>query len=192
MGFLTALIYITLSFIVGPLLLGLSINLINIHSFSNYFETQILADFSLRLTFAAVGIILILFCLRYIQTIFLHSKNNKALIFESPEGKVQITLLAIEDMLKKMLEQRKEVSHIRPKVFLRKKRIEVVTRGILTTEVNLVEFTKEIQENVKKKMHTLLGEDKEVRVSLEIRKVALGDKKALIEDNEPEVPFRNY
>ena len=93
-----------------------------------------------------------------------------------------------------MLEEKTEVSHIKPKVFLRKKGIEVVTKGILTSEVNLVDFTREIQEKVKEKMHALLGEDKPVKVNLEIRKVSLGGKKELDEESaqEPEVPFRNY
>ena len=41
-------------------------------------------------------------------------------------------------------------------------------------------------------MNNLLGEEREVRVNLEIRKVSLGGKKALSEELEPEIPFRNY
>jgi len=37
-----------------------------------------------------------------------------------------------------------------------------------------------------------LGEDKKVQVNLEIRKIALNKKDLLVEDKEPEVPFRNY
>jgi len=68
----------------------------------------------------------------------------------------------------------------------------VVARGVLTAEVNLVEFTKEIQEQVREKVHTLLGKDKQVQVNLEIRKIALSKKDLLAEEKEPEIPFRNY
>ena len=190
MGFLTALIYIILSLGVGAGLLGISLEIISIDALSSYLRS-IPSDFSLRLTLILVGFLLVLMCLRYLQTIFRRSRKNKAITFESPDGKVSITLFAIEDMLKKMLEAKTEVSHIRPKVYLRKKFIEVTTKGILTTEVNLVEFTRDIQEKVREKMNNLLGEEKEVRVNLEIRRVSLGGKKSL-EETEPEVPFRNY
>tara|TARA_Y100000031_G_C8045931_1_gene303900 strand:- start:244 stop:681 length:438 start_codon:yes stop_codon:yes gene_type:complete len=142
--------------------------------------------------FFLAGVALILLCLRYVQAIFRSSRKNKSINFDSEEGTVSITLFAIEEMLKKMLEERREVSHIKPKVSLRRRRVEVVIRGILTAEVNLIEFTKEIQQAIKKKISVLLGEEKEIRVNLEIRKVALGKKGKLIEDKEPEVPFRHY
>jgi len=194
MGFLTVLVYIILSFSVGSILLGLSLDLIIVNEFFTYLEKEIFSVFSLKLRWicGSTGAIIILFCLRYIQAFFSRSRKNKSITFESPQGDVSITLFAIEDMLKKMLEERSEVSNIKIKVFLKKKGIEVVTKGILITEVNLVEFTREIQERVKEKIHILLGADKQVKVNLEIRKVALGDKKEIEESEEPEVPFRNY
>ena len=190
MGFLIVLIYITLSLVVGLFLISLSLEIITIDVIANCLA-QIPADFSLKLITILTGILLILFCLRYIQTIFRRSQRNKSITFESDEGKVSVTLVAIEEMLKRMLEEKTEVSHIKPKVILKKKHIEVAARGVLTTEVNLVEFTKEIQEQVKEKLHALLGEDKQVQVNLEIRKIAIG-KKELTEEKEPEIPFRNY
>jgi len=190
MGFLTALIYIFLSLVVGVGLVGLSLEIISINVFTEYVKS-IPADFSLRLTLTLIGLLLILMCFQYLKTLFRSSRKNKSIAFESPEGKVSITLFAIEDMLRKMLEEKTEISHIRPKVYLRKKFIEVNTKGILTTEVNLVDFTREVQEKVREKMSSLLGEEKEIKVNLEIRKVSLGDKKSL-EEAEPEIPFRNY
>ncbi len=192
MGFLTVLIYLILSFFVGILLVGLSAGIIDLGSFFLYLDQEILAKTNIKIALFLIGLMLILLCLRYIQASLRSTRRNKSITFESPQGKVTITLFAIEDMLKKMLEERSEVSHVKPKVFLRKKAIQVVTKGVLMNEVNLVDFTKEIQESVREKIHTLLGEDKPVNVNLEIRKVALGDKKDLVEEKEPEIPFRNY
>ena len=191
MGFLTVLIYIILSLATGLVLIGLSLEIINVEVITAYIA-EIPADFPLKWVTVIAGLLLILLCLRYIQASFRRSRRNKSITFESDEGKVSITLVAIEDMLKKMLEAKIEVSRIKPRVFSRKKNIEVVARGVLTTEVNLVEFTKEIQEQVREKMHTLLGEDKPVQVNLEIRKIALSKKDLMAEDKEPEIPFRNY
>jgi len=191
MGFLTVLIYIILSLATGAILIGLSLGMITVATVTAYLA-EIPADFPLKFTTILIGLLLILICLRYVQTSFQSSRRNKSITFDSNEGKVSITLVAIEDMLKKMLESKTEVSRIKPKVLLRKKGIEVLARGVLTTEVNLVDFTKEIQEEIKEKVHNLLGEDKQVQVNLEIRKIALNKKDLMTEDKEPEVPFRNY
>ena len=191
MGFLTVLIYVILSLTTGLVLISLSLEIITVDVVTAYLA-GIPADFPLKWVTAIVGLLLILLCLRYIQASFQRSRRNKSITFESDQGKVSITLVAIEDMLKKMLEAKTEVSRIKPKVLLRRKGIEVIARGVLTTEVNLVEFTKEIQELVREKVHTLLGEDKQVQVNLEIRKIALSRQDLMAEDKEPEIPFRNY
>lgn len=190
MGFLTVLIYIILSLVVGSFLISLALEVLAINIIADYLA-QIPENFRLKIMTLLVGVLLVLLCLRYLQTIFQRSRKNKSITFESNEGKISITLVAIEDMLKKMLEAKTEVSRIKPKVILRKKYIEVAAHGVLTAEVNLVEFTKEIQEQVKEKVHSLLGEDKQVQVNLEIRKIAIG-KKELVEDKEPKIPFRDY
>lgn len=192
MGFLTVSAYVLLSLLVGIILIGVSWDPTVLNILTGYLEGQFYSDYWLRVISGLCGVLLILMCFSYIQRILQRSRKDKSLTFESEQGKVSVTLFAIEDMLRKILEVRPEVSHVRVKVLLRKKYIEVLARGILATEVNLVEFTKEIQESVKNKVHTLLGEDKEVKVNLEIRKVAIGAKKGSLEESEPEIPFRNY
>jgi hypothetical protein len=192
MGFLTVLIYIVLSLTVGSLLVSLSVDTLTINILSEYLQNNFLPDPYLRSGLFLVGVILILFCLRYIQASLWRSKKNKSISFESSQGRVNITLFAIEEMLKKILEAREEISHIRIKVFIRKKWLEVMIKGILTSEVNLIDFTKEVQDHITEKINTLLGEDKQVKVNLEIRRVSIGNKGSLKEDSEPEVPFRNY
>ena len=192
MGFLTVLVYIVLSLVAGIILIGVSWDPTVLNIAVTYLEGQFFSDYWLRVVSGLLGILLILMCFSYLQRLLQRSRRDKSLTFESEQGKVSITLFAIEDMLRKILEARPEVSHIRVNVKLGKKYIEVMTKGVLTAEVNLVEFTKEIQESVKEKMHTLLGEDKEVQVNLEIRKVAIGGKKGSVEEPEPEIPFRNY
>lgn len=192
MTFLTVLIYFILSLMAGLVLIGISLDLIVINTIAQYLEKNILSDIWSRLILFLSGLIIILLCARYVQAIFRSSQRNKAITFESPEGKVSITIFALEDMLKKIAEARKEISRIKIKVFLKKAAIEVIIKGVLTAEANLVEFTKEMQEKVKEKLHNLLGEDKEVKVDLEIRKVLFDDKEGLSEEKEPEIPFRNY
>ena len=66
-----------------------------------------------------------------------------------------------------------------------------MVRGSLKEEVNLIEFTSMVQEMIKKKLNYLLGEDEELKINLEIRKLAFSGSKEIVED-EPKAPFRDY
>ncbi len=190
MGFLTVLIYMLLSFSVGIFLIAIPAGIFNLQEMADYLNQHLFVSFSSNITLALTGLIIILLALRYVQKAISSSRQNKNISFESKEGKVNITLVAIEDMLKKMLEERDEISHIKVNVCLRKKNILVQTKGYLNYEVNLVDFTKEIQEKVKEKIQILLGEDKGVEVNLQIRKIRVSEGKG--KDENLEVPFRNY
>ncbi|MCF7870538.1 MAG: alkaline shock response membrane anchor protein AmaP [Candidatus Omnitrophica bacterium] len=190
MGFLTILIYILLSFSAGFILIMAPTGILNLESLINYLDQNILNNFSSNITLVLIGLLIILLCLRYIQKMILNSRQNKNISFESKEGKVKITLVAIEDLLKKMIEQRDEISHIKVKVRLKKKIIAVQIKGYLNYEVNLVNLTKEIQEKVKERIGVLLGEDKKVEINLQIRKITVSGDQEKAE--EPEIPFRHY
>ncbi len=190
MGFLTILVYILLSFFVGIMLIAIPSGIINLTELTAYLEQNVLINFSSNLTLILIGLVITLLCLRYIQKLITGSRHNKNISLESKEGKVNITLVAIEDLLKKMLEKKEEVSHTKVKVCLKKRGIEVRIKGYLKDEVNLVNFTKEIQEKVKEKLEILLGEDKRVRVDLQIRKISVPEGESKSE--EPEVPFRRF
>ena len=192
MGFLTIFISVLLALTAGLFFIGVSLDLIVLNTLVSSLENEIAADFTLRLAIFLGALVVVLLCLRYVQRSLLRHRKDKAITFESARGDVSITLFAIEDMLKKLLEERKEISHIRAKVSLKKKTINVLARAVLIAEVNLVAFTKSLQDSVTDKVHSLLGEDKKVKVNLEIKKVALGGKRILLDEKEPEVPFRNY
>lgn len=190
MGFLTGIIYILVSFFVGSIFIGLALNLITLHLAVIYINKYILADGYSRLIVGISGGLIILFIFRYLQSLFRNAKQNRSITFESPEGTVDITLFAIEDMIRRMLEGRKEIVRIRPKIISRKKQMEVFIRGDLAVQVNILEFTREIQASIKEKLEAVLGEEKDIKVRIKIRKMIFaGGKK---EEEEPEVPFRKY
>jgi uncharacterized alkaline shock family protein YloU len=127
--------------------------------------------------------------MRYLQRVIY--RRERSVVYESEYGKVSVTLLAVEDMIRSILENTKELTRPRVRVYPRKRNIEVIIRGNLLPEVNFVEFTRLVQERVKDKVQALLGTEKEIRVRIEIKKVVFEGKKN-IKETEPEVPFRYY
>jgi uncharacterized alkaline shock family protein YloU len=191
MFFLTVLVYCVVSLFLGSFLVGVSLNLIDFTQVATYLDKTVLIDSYSRLLIGLWGILIILFCVRYLQSLVVGAYREKAITFSSEHGSVSITLFAIEDMIKKILEEKKELSHIRPKVSLKKRGIEVIIRSNLISEVNIVDFTKNVQEKIKERLYSFLGGDKEINVKFEIRKITFGNKK-IVKEEEPEYPFRHY
>lgn len=189
MGFLTVLVYVGISFLVGLSFIGLSLDAIDLAFVMRYIEKQILPDSFARSAFFITGAIIILFCLRYVQRVVY--RRERSIISESSSGKVSITLSAIEDMIRNTLETEKGFLHTRVKVIPTKRGAEVIIRGNLNTEVNLLLFTQDVQEKTKEKLQNILGEEKEIKVRIEIKKMVFRGQKKIVEE-EPEVPYRYY
>lgn len=191
MRIITILIYILISFLVGSFLIGISLNIIDLNLLVAILEEQILHELNYRILTALTGFFIILLCIRFIQASIITSRKNRSLTFESPHGEVSITLLAIEDMIKKILEKKSEITHIKPLVNLRKNGIEVVIKSYLSSEINIYELATDIQEKLKEKLKGVLGEDKEIKIRIEIKKMSVSEKQKRTEE-ELEVPFRNF
>lgn len=195
MRFIASLIYVLASFLIGFFVLGVALNPDILTTTVPYIQNEILADTYSRIVIALSGILLVVLSLKYLHTVIFSSRQEKAITLQLPSGKVSVTLFALEDMIKKFLEEKKELSHIKPRVISSKKGIEVVIKSTLISEVSLIELTGDIQEKIKEKLLNLLGPDKEINIRLEIKKMNFGAKKGkeqVPEEEEPEVPFRNY
>ena len=144
--------------------------------------------FSLRIQFASIGIIFILFALK-IFGIFFGFRKEKVIKLNTKEGELVIFISAIEDIITRLLNSKKELTHIRPQVKVVKKTLDITIKGNLTSEINILDFVSDAQREIKDKLNNILG-DKEIKIKFEIRKISSGKNKAVIEDVQ--VPFRNY
>ena len=194
MGAITSIIYVIISLLGGSILIGLSLNLFNLGVIFNYLQNQLPQAGTPRLVIGLLGLLVILVCIKYVKANIARSRETKAVTFESPQGKASITLSALEEMLRKVLEETEDISHVRPRVILTKKGIAVIVKSYLSKELNILEVTNAIQKLIKEKLESFLGKDKEIKVKLEIQKVSLERKikEETKEEEEPEVPFRNY
>lgn len=194
MVFLISFIYVVMSLVLGSVLIGLAwhpnVFLVYFSKHLIYLKHNI-GYLPLRLQLGSFGLLIIFICARYLESVFFRSQRERSIVLESAQGKVSITLFAVEDMLKRILEGKKELLHVRPRVMPGKKVIDVIVKANLTAEVNLLEFTSSVQEELREKLQSLLGEDKEIKVRIEIRKMVFKGNKKLVEE-EPEIPFRNY
>lgn len=191
MFFISILIYILTSLFTGLVLMGLSLKILTPEEIVFYLDKTVFADPSLQIVIGWTGALIVLSCVALIGRFTKGLRREKGITIQTAEGNLIINLSAIEDMIKKTVGEQKEISHIKPKVNITRKGINILIKGHLETEVNLVEFTSVLQSEIKKKIEYIFGGEKDVKVNLEIKKLAFSTRREVVEA-EPEVPFRKY
>ncbi|MBN2483320.1 MAG: alkaline shock response membrane anchor protein AmaP [Candidatus Omnitrophica bacterium] len=193
MFFIAFLLYTVFSFGIGIFLVALTFDFITADVIMVYLDTYQKLEYTHQLLIGAIGVLVILLWLlmvrRYLGGVW---RKERALTIQTAQGQVSISLFAIEDMVRKTLESRRELTQVKPRVSVNRRGIDIKIRGSLKTEVNLKDFIASVQVEIKKKLAYLLGEKGEIRIQLAIRKLAFASKSDGIIDDDPEVPFRNY
>lgn len=196
MDILSLTMFALVSFVSGLVFIATSVGILEINfaipAFEKYFITsQVMNDATARMLLFLIGALIILCALRQLQKVISGSHRDQCIVFNAPHGPIRITLFAIEDMIKKMLDTKNELSHIRPRVSVTAEEIEIDIRANIAADVNIIEVTKEMQLKIHDKLNQLIGDQHNAKIKVEIRKMFLGSKKNQTEE-EPEVPFRNY
>ena len=156
MNFMSILIYILISFFVAFGLVGISVDLINLGELARYVQINILTSMFNRTLMCAAGILIALVpLLGLLGSVFSRSRREKTIKYETKAGQVQITLTALEDMVRKCLLENDIISHIKPKVFSRKRNVAINVKLILRSEVNIKTFAEDIQGKIKDKIESI-------------------------------------
>ncbi len=157
-----AVIFIVLS--IG--MLGISFELIDMNSF--IYSIKELANYKVEV--GIVGLVLFLISIRVLQLLFRRKKNLKAIVANNELGGVEVTLDAINSLVKDVVRYEGEVSDIQSKVNVEERGVYVYLKLKLTAESNLPEFTKRLQNIVKDSITNYMGVDV-ARVEILIKEI---------------------
>ncbi|MFA5060451.1 MAG: alkaline shock response membrane anchor protein AmaP [Candidatus Omnitrophota bacterium] len=126
-------------------------------------------------------------------------QKERTIAFDNPSGRVTISLVAMEDFIKRLVYKISEVREVRAANIVKtKKGIEVEMRLTLKADVNIPEATTRLQELAKSKVQDMLGVDEAVIVRVHISKIVSEEVKhkrgrSDFDDKiEPAVPFHGY
>jgi uncharacterized alkaline shock family protein YloU len=98
-------------------------------------------------------------------------EREKTLAFDNPDGRVTVSLTAIEDFMKKLTSQIPEIKELKPKVSATKKAVIVDTKVILYSETSIPNITEKIQSIVKNRVQDMLGIEEPIIVRVHINKL---------------------
>jgi uncharacterized alkaline shock family protein YloU len=194
--YLSIVLYILISLAVGVGLIGLSLDnqWLNLKTYVDYIASVSSQNLFTRSTVFLSGALIVLIFLRMLQKAFSRAKSKKTIRAKTDQGQIDVTLVAIEDMVKKVLHTSDNIAHIRSKVTSNKKDVIINVKLTLKKAVNVKSFAQEIQEKIKNKIQTILGDQRNLKINLEIRKISAppGDTEPDAESNDEQGLLRTY
>ncbi|MGE5280605.1 MAG: alkaline shock response membrane anchor protein AmaP [Deltaproteobacteria bacterium] len=142
-----------------------------------------------RLVTGAAGVLFVLLSLGTVQGIAGRIQREKTIAFSNPNGQVTITLSAVEDLVKRLSFQLREIKDARAIVKATKKGIDIRMRVVLRAETNVPDFTAKLQDLIATKIQEVFGLDEPIVVRIHVAKiVSVEEKPKKKEDRRAEPP----
>ena len=187
--------YIIVSALIGAVILSFSFNIVDINDLILRLNT-IYNSSNARIVLTASGILFIIVSLLLAQITSAKREREKTIAFNNPSGQVTITLFAVEDLIKKIGQELPQVKELKPDVVAHKKRgIQVNIKLTLKSETNIPEFTAQLQEIVKSRIHEIFGIYEQIIVKIHVAKIITQPEKtkkkneAITEETEVKIPY---
>jgi len=192
---LAVLFYVTSILFLGCFTLLFVLNVLDYHYVADILY-GVYSDLHMRWI---IGILAILFLIKnfvYANAISDRRQREKTIAFDNPSGRVSISLMAMEDLVRRVLAKSPEVKESKPNIVAIKRGLDVDVRLILKADVNIPDFTATLQETVKRKIQDTIGLEEPVTVRMHVVKIVAGDVKSSSSDlpyqSQRTVPFQGY
>ena len=202
MKFLTriaVLFYVTLIMFLSSFILLFVLNYIDMQNIVHLF-TVIYYDEALRMAFAGGACALLFLNFIFYRAFTVNIHKEKTIAFDNPAGRVSVSLVAIEELTKRVISRTPEVREVKSKISVSKKGLQIKIKLILRAEGSIPEVTSRVQELVKRKIQDTIGLDEAIEVAIYVGKILpdQGKEKRPSKKEEPQkepqrnVPFQGY
>lgn len=133
-------------------------------------------DTQLRWGTGMVGLFIVFLNISLVQWSLNRLQREKTIAFDNPEGRVLVSLAAVEEALRRVAGQLPEVKELTPWIRARRRGgVEVVVRVCLVAETNFPETTDKLQGLIKSQVQAMLGLEGEITVRVHVWKVVPRD-----------------
>jgi len=130
-----------------------------------------------RLVTGTAGFLFVLLSLGTVQGITGRIQREKTIAFSNPNGQVTITLSAVEDLVKRLAFQLREIKDARAVVKATKKGIDIRMRVVLRAETSVPDFTAKLQDLIANKIQEVFGIDEPINVRIHVAKIVSQEDK---------------
>ena len=163
----------------------------------DYYLQLLASDIQLKIIVGLTGLLFILLSLIFARIISGARQKERTIAFDNPSGRVSISLIAMEDMIKRLILREPEIKEGRPNIIATKKGLDIEARLVLA-DVNIPEVTSRLQNLIKDKIQEMIGIEETVTVKIHVVKISTDENKSkrsksdYPEKTETNIPFRGY
>ena len=118
-----------------------------------------------------IGMMFITVGLAFSKMLVKKGREADALIFQSEIGPIVVSVMAIEDVVKKVLKRFHLVKDCKIKTLIRGKDVEIKLRLILWSRSRVPELVSEIQDEIRSRVKKLLGNENRLEIACDIQKI---------------------
>lgn len=124
--------------------------------------------------------------------------RDKIIAFDNPAGRVTLSLIAMEDIVRRMLLKHHGIGDVKIKIIAARKGLQVTIKLILSAEASIPDLTSKLQGMVKNKIQDMIGLEEPLDISIYVGKFIPGNRqksgKKDVQDEElgPNIPFQGY
>lgn len=189
--------YMTLFVLLGVGLVAFSLHWVPVEGAVLWLQ-KAYAEQNLQIACLLTGIGLILLNWMIANLTLAKLQQQKTIAFENPDGRVTVSLSAIEDFIRRSTQELPEVKDLRSDVIAKKGRILVRARVTLWSEAHIPDVTERIQTLVRSRVQEMLsGMEEPVNVQVHVAKVVHREERGkdsytARRDERIPTPFRGY
>ncbi len=164
----------------------------------SYYLEVLASDLQLRIIVGLTGLLFVLLSFIFAQIISGARQKERTIAFDNPAGRVSISLIAMEDMVKRLMLREPEVKEGRPNIIATKKGLDIEARLVLKADVNIPEMTARLQDIIKEKIQDMIGIEETVTVRIHVVKLISDETKQkrgksdYPDKPETGIPFQGY
>lgn len=197
MGFLKrigGMIYLVIMVAAGTLCLAVALKLITSAHLTNTINI-VTGSITSQIVVGGIGLIFIVIGIVTPYRLSKSIKRDRMIAFQNPDGEVTVSLLAVEEYVRKLASEIPGVKDVKARVISGKKGINVITSMSLSGGPNIPELSEMMQVMLRTNVQNMLGVEEKILVKLHINKLGKGAvPEAGPAQEEPEepmhVPFR--
>ena len=203
---LTVLFFVTLNLFIASTIALYVANVLQYENVSNLVYLSYYDD-NVRIAFGALAGIIVVMNFVFYKLFTINVHRDKTIAFDNPEGRVSVSLAALEDLVKRTIHDVDEVKDSKTKIVASKKGLHISMRLAIRSDVSIPAMISQVQDLIKDKIQDTIGLDEKVDITVYVGKIVpdikteVKKKKKKSDDNaeskpedggEPTVPFHGY
>lgn len=140
------------------------------------------ADKDIKMALGCTGALFALLSIIQICISCFRIRKEKVFSFENSNGKVKVAFSAIEGFVKRRGLEIKEIKDLIPKVYITKNGLQIKSKVILKSDVDIPSSTSKLQETIKNYVGDVLGIKELTSIEIYVTKIAKSEVKRAEED----------